>query len=47
LPDHPFGGATDQDIGDDTLAVSANDDEITIPFFRCLNDNFGWCSGFD
>ena len=35
MPDHPFGSAADQDIGDDTLAVGAHDDEITILFF-CL-----------
>jgi hypothetical protein len=47
MPDHPFGGAADQDIGNDALAVGAHDDEITILFFGCLDDNFGGCSGFD
>jgi hypothetical protein len=47
LSNHPFGGAADQDIGDGAVAVGAHDDEITILFFRCLDDNFSRVSVFD
>jgi hypothetical protein len=45
--DCPFGGVTDKDIGDYTLAVGAHDNEITIQFLCGFNYNFGGCSVFD
>lgn len=47
LPDHPFGGAADQDIGDSAVAVGAHDDEITLLFLRGLDDKFSRVSVFD